>query len=130
MVFKEAERRTCDRFVIPGATVTYKKDTLFRNPDYSYYEYPVYNISKGGINFFCDNSLIHGVSLILKLTIPDEEEIIIRGKVAWITMNMGESWKYQVGVQFEPYGEKRGQNSHDILEKINLWEGKYRESGE
>ena len=39
--------------------------------------------------------------------------------------NVGKSYKYKMGVQFSPYGEKKGQNYPGILVKIISLEQKY-----
>ena len=125
MVSKRIEKRECERFVIIGATVYYKKDAFFHKPDYSYYSYPVSPVSKGGMGFLCDDSFDAGAKMTLKLIVPDEEPVIIKGKVVWTAANPEKSYKYRVGVQFDPYGEKKGQNHPDILDKITAWERKY-----
>ncbi|MFO7667337.1 MAG: PilZ domain-containing protein [Desulfobacterales bacterium] len=125
MVSKRIEKRECERLVITGAAVRYRKDALFRKSDYSYYSYPVTHMSKGGIGFLCDDSFDDGVKVELILTVPDEVPVIFKGKVAWTAINPEKSYKYRVGVQFEPYGKKKGQNPPEILEKISAWEQKY-----
>ena len=60
--------------------------------------------------------------MIFKLIVPDEEPVIIKGKVVWTAGNPEKSYKYRVGVQFEPYGEKKGQNPPELLDKITTWE--------
>ena len=125
MVSKRIEKRECERFVITGAAVYYKKDAFFHKPDYSYYSYPVSLMSKGGMGFLCDDLFDAGAKMMLKLIVPDEEPVIIKGKVVWSAVNPEKSYKYRAGVQFDPYGEKKGQNPHDILDKITAWEEKY-----
>ena len=45
----------------------------------------------------------------------------MKGKVVWTAVNPEKSYKYRVGVQFEPYGEKKGQNPPELLDKITAW---------
>jgi len=59
--------------------------------------------------------------MMLKLVVPDEEPVIMKGKVVWTAVNPEKSYKYRVGVQFEPYGEKKGQNPPELLDKITAW---------
>ena len=124
-VSKGIEKRVCERFVITGAEVHYGKDTFFHKPDFSYYSYPVSHMSKGGMDFLCDDSFDAGAKLLLKLIIPDEDPVIIKGKVVWTAVNPEKSYKYRVGVQFEPYGEKKSQNPPELLDKITAWEQKH-----
>jgi Tfp pilus assembly protein PilZ len=125
MVSKGIEKRECERFVITGAAVHYKKDAFFHKPDYSYYSYPVSHISKGGMDFLCDDSFDAGAKMMLKLIVPKEDPVIIKGKVVWVAANPEKSYKYRVGVHFEPYGEKKGQNPPELHDKITAWEQKY-----
>ena len=59
MVSNQIEKRECERFVISGAAVHYKKDAFFHKPDYSYYSYPVSHMSKGGMDFLGKNKTGH-----------------------------------------------------------------------
>ena len=124
MVSKRIEKRECERFVITGAAVQYRKDTFFHKSEYSYYTYPVTHMSKGGMGFLCDDSFDAGVKMMLKLIVPDEEPVILRGKTIWTSVNPEKSYKYRVGVQFAHYGEKKGQNPPELLDKITAWEEK------
>jgi hypothetical protein len=38
--------------------------------------------------------------------------------VRWISFNVGRSYKFQVGVEFDPYGQKKDQNDPSNLAKI------------
>jgi Tfp pilus assembly protein PilZ len=125
MISKGIEKRVCERFVITGAEVHYRKDAFFSKPDYSYYSYPVSHMSKGGMGFLCDDSFDAGAKMLLKLIVPDEEPVIIKGKAVWTSVNPGKSYKYRVGVQFESYGEKKSQNPPELLDKITAWEQKH-----
>jgi hypothetical protein len=49
----------------------------------------------------------------------------IRGEVKWMAANLGRSYVYQVGVQFNPYGSKKDQNPESILDKITELEEEY-----
>ncbi|GAG41103.1 unnamed protein product [marine sediment metagenome] len=116
---KGAEKRECKRFALPGATVSYehKKGT----EEFS----QVIDMSRAGIKYQSDNSLAINSELTFKISIPGETiPLILTGQVRWITFDK-EKKKYLVGIQFNPYGEKSGQNYPGNLVKIIALEQKF-----
>jgi len=119
MEHKEIEKRACIRFELPGATVSYKKKLFFSKKKYGEEFCPVLDISKGGLRFLCQRPLKNKSKAYLKISIPGERIPLTQiGQVQWASFSAGKSYKYQIGVQFNPYGEKRGQNSPENLTKI------------
>jgi hypothetical protein len=116
---KVAEKRECKRFVIPGATVAYehKKGT----EEFS----QIVDMSRAGIKYLSDKSLDLNSELTLKISIPGETiPLTLIGQVRWITFDK-EKKKYIIGIQFNPYGEKSGQNYPGNLVKIIALEQKF-----
>ena len=55
---KGLERRICERFKIPGATVSIKKKKLlFPEKEYDENRHPVVEFSRGGIRFLAKSSI-------------------------------------------------------------------------
>jgi len=122
------EKRGCARFRIPGATTAYKKDkSLFhRNLVYAGEFLPVLDISRGGIRFLATENIPLDTRLHLRIQAPgDQSPLKIDGVVRWAAPNIGQSFKYQIGVQFFPYGEKKGMNYPGTLVKIIAFEQKF-----
>jgi hypothetical protein len=122
------EKRGCVRFRIPGATTAYKKEkSLFhRNPDYGGEFLPILDISRGGIRFLSNENITLDTKLHLRIQVPgDQGPLKIEGVVRWAAPNAGQSFKYQIGVQFYPYGEKKGMNYPGTLVKIIAYEQKF-----
>jgi PilZ domain len=122
------EKRGCVRFRIPGATTAYKKDkSLFhRNSDYTGEFLPVLDISRGGIRFLATENIPLNTQLHLRIQVPgDQNPLKIDGVVRWAAPEIGQSSKYQIGVQFFPYGEKKGMNYPGTLVKIIAYEQKF-----
>jgi len=123
------DRRTCERFVIPGATVYFKKEKLFFKKAFTENPHPLFDISRGGLRFLSQSPLKNDVDMLLKLVIPgDELPIIVRGTVMWLSINPGKSYKYQIGVQFNPYGKRSGENDPGILERLSALEQRFLKS--
>jgi hypothetical protein len=127
MDYEGIERRTCIRFEIPGTTVSYKLKTppLTKTPDGEEF-CPTIDLSRGGLRFLSQAELKIGIPIMLKLSIPGERiPLELHGQVRWVAPQMGMNYKYQIGVQFNPYGEKKGQNYPGSLVKIIALEQKF-----
>ncbi|MGQ9672722.1 MAG: PilZ domain-containing protein [Candidatus Aminicenantales bacterium] len=129
------ERRACLRFKIPGATVSYQKKTfLFAKPGFVEEFCPLLDISRGGVRFLAQNLLKPNTEIFLKISVPGERiPFTMKGAVKWASPAEGKTYKYQIGVQFHPYGEAKDQNLPGNLVKIIALEQKFlekREEGE
>ena len=124
---KDVERRLCQRFSIPGATVSYRKERLFASRSGTDEEFcPVLDLSRGGIRFLTQKPLKFKSKVALQLAIPGERvPIELKGRVRWSTFNAGKSYKYQAGVQFNPYGLEKNQNVPQTLNRIVALELKF-----
>jgi len=127
---KEVERRLCQRFKIPGATVSYRKASLFSPKTRVDEEFcPVLDISRGGVRFLTQKPLKFKSKIVVQLSIPGERAPLdLKGRVRWSTFNAGKSYKYQAGVQFNPYGLEKDQNVPQTLTKIVALESKFVET--
>ena len=127
MVEEILEKRTCLRFRIPGALVKYKKDkTSLKKKGYIGEFVPVLDISRGGICFFSRELLKFGSAVTLQISAPGETvPLTLKGTVRWHSPNPSHGYKYQIGVQFLPYGEKKDQNYPAALVKIIALEQRF-----
>ena len=70
-----------------------------------------------------DSLLKAEARVTLKLFIPmDAVALDLKGKVNWVAPNLEWSFKYQGGIQFAPYGEKKGENSLEVLKRLKVLE--------
>jgi Tfp pilus assembly protein PilZ len=124
---KAVERRLCQRFKIPGATVSYRRERLFASKSGSDEEFcPVLDMSRGGVRFLTQKPLKFKSKVSLQLSVPGERvPLDLKGRVRWSTFNAGKSYKYQAGVQLNPYGLEKGQNVPQTLTKIVALEQKF-----
>ncbi|MCX6573018.1 MAG: PilZ domain-containing protein [Candidatus Aminicenantes bacterium] len=132
MGVKEIERRLCQRFKIPGATVSYRITRLFSPKSGNDEEFcPILDLSRGGIRFLTQKPLKFKSKVTIQLSIPGERvPIDLKGRVRWSTFNAGKSYKYQAGVQINPYGLEKHQNVPQTLTKIVALESKFIEPEE
>jgi len=124
---KDVEKRLCQRFRIGGATVSYRIVRLFASKTGTDEEFcPVLDLSRGGVRFLTQKPLKFKSRVRLQLTVPGERAPLdLNGRVRWSTFNTGKSYKYQVGVQFEPYGHEKRQNAPQTLTRIVALETKF-----
>jgi len=116
---REVEKRTCIRFTIPGATINYELK------DYAEEFSPLIDISRGGAKFLGKYPLEINADITLKISVPGERiPLTLHGKIRWISIVEGKD-QYQVGIQFNPYGEKERQNYPGNLVKIISLEQKF-----
>jgi len=113
------EKRTCIRFQIPGATVSYQfKEHV---EEFS----PLIDISRGGLKFIGKKPPEMNSEVTLNISIPGERiPLTMKGKVQWISYVEAKD-QYFIGVQFNPYGEKQGENYPGNMVKIIALEQKY-----
>lgn len=125
MAYDGRERRACKRFEIPGASASYRLSKSSSENKYDEEFCPVVDISRGGVKLQGKKSLNINDELTLDIFIPGEKvPLILHGKIRWLFYNE-EKEIYQVGVQFNPYGEKKGQNYPGNLVKIIALEQKF-----
>lgn len=124
---KGMERRLCQRFKIAGATVSYRRNRIFSSKAKVDEEFcPVLDLSRGGVRFLTQKPLKFKSKIVLQLSIPGERAPLdLKGRVRWSTFNAGQSYKFQAGVQFNPYGLERDQNPPQTLTKIVGLEQKF-----
>lgn len=127
MGVKEVERRLCQRFKIPGATVSYRIAKLFSSKAGTDEQFcPVLDLSRGGIRFLTQKPLKFKSKVMIQLSIPGERvPIDLKGRVRWSTFNAGKSYKYQAGVQLNPYGLEKDHNVPQTLTRLVALESKF-----
>lgn len=127
MVFKGIDRRACKRIKIEGATVTYKEGRFFfSKKQYVEEFYPIVEISRGGVRFLGKKLFTISSKVSIKISLPEESSpLILTGKVRWTSLNPAVSYKYQIGIQFDPFAWKKGCNHPEVLEKIMKLEQKF-----
>lgn len=119
------ERRTCVRFAIPGAVLCYRKEGLLTSCRFTEDFYPVRDISRGGLCFLGQVAPKVDSKLTLKIEVPgNTTPLVVSGRVRWSSLNYGKSYRYQIGVQFAPYGRQKGKNAPEVLQEIIVLEQK------
>jgi hypothetical protein len=118
------EKRKCRRFKIPGAEGRYQKVGLLGAISGFSKAYSVMNVSKGGLAFLCDKRLGKKKKLIFQLLVPNRNPLNLRARVRRQNQWMGGDLKI-TGIEFMPFGERKGLNPPDLLDILRELDTKY-----
>jgi Tfp pilus assembly protein PilZ len=107
--------------------VAYRRERLLAAKSGTDEEFcPVLDLSRGGVRFLTQKPLKFKSRVCIQLSVPGERiPLDLVGRVLWSTFNAGKSYKYQAGVQFNPYGLEKGQNAPQALAKLVGLESKF-----
>ena len=121
-MYFQYDRRRQQRIEIPEAKTYFRLEQLADPEDM--YEGPekLIDLSKGGISFETTKTVATDDILWVKLAIPDEESLILKGIVRW-TGRIPRSRKIRIGLRFTLFGREEKYNSPAALERLeNLQE--------
>lgn len=119
-----AEKRRCHRFEIPGGQGRYKRTgMLILLKGYSK-ACPVTDVSKGGLSFGCHEAFKVGQKIIVQLVAPDEEPLDLHARVRR-QVHPASQDESIVGVEFAPFGSRRGWNSIAALDVLRRLDKQY-----
>lgn len=127
-----AEKRRCHRFEIPGGQGKYKKLGLFGFLQGFSGPFPILNVSKGGLAVMCDEVLHRNQKVLVELHAPGREPLTVYGSVRW-TGKAPENAAGATcigGVEFAPFGSRRGWNPLQTLEVLRELDVEYGEGGQ
>lgn len=124
MVTGGIKKRTSRRFEIPGAKAKYKKSGLNLLIRGFSVNYPVLNVSKGGLSFVCDKRFRRGEKLMLQLLVPNERPLCLHALVIRQEQHEDRS-NCVVAVEFEPSNGNRKQNTMALLIMLRKLDSQY-----
>ena len=111
------ERRNYPRVKVDGAQVAYKRKAGFDIFNRFSSSAQLRDLAKGGISFKTDTLLAKGITVELKLGVPGEKNITVKGKIVW-SEPIGADGSIFAGVQFLPFGKGKQYNSFECWEKL------------
>jgi hypothetical protein len=115
------ERRSCERFPVPGATVDWESET---DPGQVATECLMGDLSRGGVRFLTAAPARAGTLVHVTLHVPGEPEPLrLRGSVAWNLVSSGQI--YNLAVAFAPYTPGTGANDPAALERLVAIEARF-----
>ena len=127
MTPQNRERRDHPRFSVPFLSLRYKKEGLFSSKnDYTMDQFPIVDLSIGGLRFLSLNPIRTHTFLKMKIYLPDEDKpLTMIGHVRWISSSPTISYRFQLGISFCPPGEKKRSNNLKCFKKIKALEQLY-----
>jgi len=119
-------RVRCEPFEVEGAEARIKPaGVIGAITGYPRDRHRVLNVSKGGVAFESEEPFKRAQKVMVLLYLPAwEEPFEFKAKVRWQKGLLGK-YLLTVGVQFEPFGPRRGQNEIEALDAIRELEAKY-----
>jgi hypothetical protein len=119
-----SEKRTNLRVEIPESTAYAKSDKWYRI--LTIYEAPgrLIDLSQSGAGFETLLRIKKDERLRVKIDIPGEQKLILKGHVRWAEPVMWNG-KTRVGVQFTSYGRQKPYNSPFALATLQVLQEKY-----
>jgi len=117
------EKRTCHRFDIPGLSLMYKKTGIFREKKYVE-AIRLYNISKGGLSFACEEEFKIGKSIIVKIIIPNDASLGLLSKIRW-QREFSDKYSLATGVSYMIFGDCPNRNPIEALNILRKLDEQY-----
>jgi hypothetical protein len=116
--------RVRSRIIIPRTTVRWRVRSLWTGRAYSG-PCPLCDLSGGGLAFLADTPTLPGKRVSLLLKFPErEEEFRLEGRAVYAVATGIAGYRYRTGIEFLPFGQRRGCNSPKILDAIRQFEPK------
>ncbi len=116
----------CEPFEVEGAVARVKPaGVIGAITGYPRKRHAVLNVSKGGLAFESEEPYKRSQKVMVLLYLPDRDEPLeFRSKVRWQKGLLGQQL-LTVGVQFDPFGQRRGQNAVDALDTLRELEAEF-----
>jgi hypothetical protein len=122
-----ADERDCNRFPVPGATLSCTEQNIWRQRTQFGDKCPILDIGKGGLSFLADSPPRQNSTLDIQIHVPDfESPLAVKAEAVYVIPRGAQhSYRYRIGVQFLPFGAQRSQNQLKILKAIEQLEKIY-----
>jgi hypothetical protein len=105
------EKRARRRFIIPKATVRYRMSGFWYRKSELSSPCPLVDISRDGLAFLGDQSVLAKKRISLIIQFPGEEALQVKGSVVYTIATGIAGFRYRIGVTFSPFDDKRGCNT-------------------
>ena len=121
MMSYRPERRSCERFPVPGGTVDWAPES---DPGDVSTECAIGDLSRGGVRILTTGPAAKGTAIRVTLLVPGEAApLSFRGTVVWTQVSSGQL--QNMAVAFAPYTDAPGDNAPAALERLVAIEARY-----
>ena len=123
------DRRYIDRIIIPGAKVYYRRTS--RCTWFAKFQGPLHlnDITKSAISVPRKLSIPKKINLELKIIIPENEILKMKGKVSKVKEDATGKFIKTI-IQFNPFGNEKEYNSFRAKKKLDHYLNKYYQPGD
>ena len=105
------DRRNTDRLKISGAQILFKRESGEAAMK------PMKDLTFSGVCFEVDEKMTVGDLIEMRIILPGEESITIKGNIVWSEVNASTKIVY-TAVQFLPFGTDERYNPMEIYQKL------------
>jgi len=113
---EERERRYSKRYHFNDGKVYCQENSTFGFFKQFSEPFNLNDLTKSGISFITTKKVSRGDEVNLKIDIPGEQKIQVKGRVVWVSSR--DEIFNTVGVQFLPFGTMKQYNSFGAREKL------------
>ncbi len=105
------------RMIIPKTTVRYQTRILWIRKSSPSNQCPLVDLSSDGLAFLADRALQPEQQISLLLKFPGGEEVLrLEGRIIYAVATGIAGYRCRIGVQFLPFDDRRGCNTHKTLD--------------
>jgi hypothetical protein len=108
------EKRRFRRFEIPEGRIRHKRISVPALLQHFSKSYPILNMGVGGLALLCKDEFRSGEKLVIHITAPKEDPLILRSLVRWKDP-IPLSTDIMAGLEFSEFGDDKDMNSPDAL---------------
>ncbi len=113
---QERDRRYSKRVQFDDARVYCQENSSFKLFNQFSEPFALNDLTKSGISFNTNKKISRGDEVYLKIDIPGQQKIRVKGRVVWVSNE--ETKHHAIGVQFLPFGTMKQYNSFSAREKL------------
>jgi Tfp pilus assembly protein PilZ len=113
---QERDRRYSRRMQFDDAKVYCQENSTFKLFNQFSEAFALNDLTKSGVSFKTNKKISRGDQVQLKIDIPGQQKIRVKGRVVWVSEE--EASPHAVGVQFLPFGTMKRYNSFSAREKL------------
>jgi len=113
---QERDRRYSRRMQFDDAKVYCQENSTFKLFNQFSEAFALNDLTKSGVSFKTNKKISRGDQVQLKIDIPGQQKIRVKGRVVWVSEE--EASPHAVGVQFLPFGTMKQYNSFSAREKL------------
>ena len=116
---QSSDKRTQPRIKFSNTPVSLYTSKIFSNIFSGNEKSELVDLSKSGAGIISSKPLKKGETIKIKVKLPEEKNLDLKGTIRWVNP-LNSNKLFRIGMQFNPFGNKRNYNSLEYLERLNI----------